>query len=212
MSGNVSLKYEAAEELSENDLDKINQMIVFTWDYHSWVPQKNVKPMAEFFLGEVIINSSRIFVVRNENEIVGVIAASMIDNIKQKANAKIRKYKALKEIILEKKEDVFEGYLDTLILNEKLLLKSGKKFVASLNLFILDEQYQGMGIGNKLYSMFTDYLTEMKVKEFFLYTDDSSNFQFYERKGLKRIGEEKYSWGGDTDNAELYYLYEGQVK
>ncbi|MCH7291311.1 GNAT family N-acetyltransferase [Acinetobacter sp. ANC 3926] len=162
MSSNVSLKYEAAEELSENDLDKINQMIVFTWDYHSWVPKKNVKPMAEFFLGEVIINSSRIFVVRNEDEIVGVIAASIIDNIRQKATAKIRKYTALKALISDKRDEVFACYLDTLILNETLLLRSGKNFNASLNLFIIDEQYQGMGIGNKLYSMFTDYLIEMK--------------------------------------------------
>ena len=160
----------------------------------------------------MIISSSRIFVVRDKDEIVGVIAASIINNIRQKANAKIRKYRALQEITSDKREEVFERYLDTLILNEKLLLESGKTFAASLNFFILDERYQGLGIGNKLYSLFIDYLQDKKIKVFFLFTDNSSNFQFYERKGLLKIAEEKYSWGGDVEDTELYYLYEGQVK
>lgn len=212
MSSTFSLEYEVVDELSDHDLDKINQMIVSTWDYNSWVPEKNVRPMAEFFLEEVVVSSSRIFAVRDKDEIVGVIAASIINNIRQEANAKIRKYSALQKIISDKGEDVFDSYLDTLILNEKLLLESGKTFAASLNFFILDERYQGLGIGNKLYSIFIDYLLDKKIKDFFLFTDNSSNFQFYERKGLLKIAEEKYSWGGAIEDAELYYLYEGQVK
>ncbi|MCH7395966.1 GNAT family N-acetyltransferase [Acinetobacter dispersus] len=212
MDSKVSLKYEAAGELSETDLDKINQLIVSIWDYHSWVQEKNIKPMAEFMLGEVIINSSCIFVVRDGEEIVGVIAASIIDNIRQKATAKIRKYTALKALISDKRDEVFACYLDTLILNETLLLRSGKNFNASLNLFIIDERYQGMGIGNKLYSFFSEYLINKKIDEFFLYTDDSSNFQFYERKGLNRIEEEKFLWRDSNQGSEIYYLYEGKVK
>lgn len=49
MSSNVPLEYEVVDELTDSDLDKINQMIVSTWDYNSWVPEKNVRPMAEFF-------------------------------------------------------------------------------------------------------------------------------------------------------------------
>lgn len=211
MHSNKVLKYEVADEFSESDLEKINQMIISIWDYNAWIPKKNVKPMADFFLGEVILSSSRIFVVRDNDEIVGVIAASIINSIRQKASAKIRKYKALQEITSDKKQDVFESYIDTLILNEKLLLESKKDFTAALNLFILDERYQGMGIGSKLYSIFTEYLTDNKIQEFFLFTDNSSNFIFYERKGLVRIAEEKYSWDNSEDSTELYYLYEGKL-
>lgn len=211
MNNNISLNYEVADNLSERDLEKINQMIISIWDYNAWVPKNNVIPMAEFFLGEVIISSSRIFVVRDNDEIVGVIAAAITNNIRQKANAKIIKYKALQKIIQDKKQDVFESYIDTLILNEKLLLESKKNFTASLNLFILDERYQGMGIGSKLYSIFTDYLIDNKIQEFFLFTDNSSNFLFYERKGMIRIAEEKYSWDNSMESTELYYLYEGKL-
>ncbi|ENV35675.1 hypothetical protein F960_00119 [Acinetobacter gerneri DSM 14967 = CIP 107464 = MTCC 9824] len=92
-----------------------------------------------------------------------------------------------------------------------LNLRSKKNFTAALNLFILDERYQGMGVGSKLYSIFTEYLAENKIQEFFLFTDNSSNFIFYERKGLVRIAEEKYSWDHSEDSTELYYLYEGKV-
>ena len=212
MDRNISLTYEIADKLSESDLEKINQMIISIWDYHAWIPKNHVIPMAEFFLAEVIITSSRIFVVRDHNEIVGVIAASITNNLRQKANAKIKKYRALQKIILDKKQHVFESYIDTLILNEKLLLDSQKDFTASLNLFILDERYQGLGIGSKLYSIFTEYLIDHKIQTFFLFTDNSSNFLFYERKGLKRIAEEKYSWNDSTESTELYYLYEGKIE
>lgn len=208
----ANLKYELAAELNDSDFNKINKMIISTWDYHSWVPKKNVIPMSEFFLDEVILTSSCIFIVRDGDEIIGVIAISLTDNIRQKASAKIRKYKALKKIISRKRKEVFELYLDTLMLNERLLLESGKHFSAALNFFILDERYRGMGIGNQLYSIFINYLADNEVNEFFLWTDNSSNFQFYERKGLRRIAEGKYSWGGRDDDSEIYYLYEGSVK
>lgn len=211
MNSTSSLEYEVADELSESDLEKINQMIISIWDYNSWIPKQNVIPMAEFFLSEVIINSSRIFVVRDNGEIIGVIAAAITNNIRQKASAKINKYKSLQKIILNKKQDVFVSYIETLILNEKLLLESKKNFTASLNLFILDERYQGMGIGSKLYSIFTDYLLDKKIQEFFLFTDNSSNFRFYERKGLIRLAEAEYSWN-NIASKELYFLYEGKLR
>ncbi|ENV35599.1 hypothetical protein [Acinetobacter gerneri] len=122
MNSNNVLQYEVADEFSESDLEKINQMIISIWDYNAWIPKKNVKPMADFFLGEVILSSSKIFVVRDNDEIIGVIAASIINNIRQKASAKIQKYKALQEITSDSKQNVFASYIDTLILNEKLLL------------------------------------------------------------------------------------------
>ncbi|KHF78804.1 acetyltransferase, GNAT family [Acinetobacter sp. neg1] len=211
MSVGFTLNYEIVSEFSESDLYKINQMIISVWDYNSWVQEENVEPMAEFFLSEVIINSSRIFVARDGEQIVGVIAASLVSNIRQKAKAKIKKYKSLKKLFSEKGNEVFDCYLDTLILCENLLLRSGRSFNASLNLFILDERYQGLGIGNKLYSRFLEYLADMNADNFFLYTDDSSNFQFYERKGLNRIEEEEFYWRCSNQNNERYYLYEGKV-
>ncbi|ELC5004820.1 GNAT family N-acetyltransferase [Salmonella enterica] len=211
MNESISLKYDVLDNIEDRDFDKMNRMIISTWDYRSWIPKNNVVPMAEFFLDEVIVTSSRIFVARDGDEIIGVIAASLTDNLAKKTNAKIRKYKALKKVISRKRKEIFELYLDTLILNENLLLQSGKQFEAALNFFILDERYRGLGIGNKLYSVFIDYLDEKGINEFFLWTDSSSNFQFYEKKGLRRIAEDKYSWGGD-DDAESYYLYEGKVK
>lgn len=210
MNDTFLIKYEVSGDFGPSDYDKINQMIISTWDYRSWLPKEMVEPVAEYFLSEFVLTSSRIYVARDGEEIVGVIALSLMDNIRQKANAKVMKYKALKTIISAQGKEVFDLYLDTLILNERLLLNSGKCYDAALNLFILDERYRGMGIGSNLYSLFNEYLAERKVDEYFLWTDNSSNYQFYERKGLKRIAEEKYSWGGSDDD-EYYYLYEGKT-
>ncbi len=43
-----------------------------------------------------------------------------------------------------------------------------------------------MGLGQLLYQAFLDYLHQEYLHDFYLFTDTSCNFAFYERKGMTR--------------------------
>jgi len=70
----------------------------------------------------------------------------------------------------------------------KLMIKMPKSD-ATIEMFIVDSSYRGRGIGTRLMDRFLKAAADTGARLVTLYTDDRmSNWQFYERKGFKRIG------------------------
>lgn len=213
MSDTQALNYSELHCITDTDITQINELIITTWDYRSWIPKEKVLPMAEFLLDDVILTSSRIFVVRDGEEIAGIMAVTAAPDLIQKVNAKTRQYRALKNIIAREpaqEESLFELYLNTLIINGELLAHCERPFDASLNLFMIDARYRGRGIGNRLWQHAMRYLRDSNAARYFLWTDSDSDFGFYEHKGLQRIAAQPYDWGGH-DVTETYYVYAGEL-
>jgi GNAT superfamily N-acetyltransferase len=56
-------------------------------------------------------------------------------------------------------------------------------------MFIVDSKHRGRGIGGELIERFLKAARDSGARLVTVYTDDRmSNWQFYERKGFKRIG------------------------
>lgn len=213
MSDTQALSYSELHTISDADIAQINELIITTWDYRSWIPKEKVLPMAEFLLDDVILTSTRIFVVRDDNNIIaGIMAVTVAADLREKVRAKTRQYSALKNIITRdpQEETLFDMYLNTLIINGNLLASCDGNFDASLNLFMIDARFRGHGIGNQLWQLAMGYLREKQSARYFLWTDSDSDFGFYEHKGLQRIAAQAYDWGGH-DVTETYYVYAGEL-
>ncbi|USI67406.1 GNAT family N-acetyltransferase [Lactococcus petauri] len=203
-------------DIDEAELADINQLIIDTWAYQEWNKQENVLPMADFFLETILLTSTKVFVAKDKGKIIGVVAAALTPDLFPKSRIRYRQLEALSLIINQgKPETVFDFYLETMKLNEELIQQSKETFDAALNLLILNENYKGLGLGSKLYQFFLDYLKENKAKTFFLLTDSYSNYPFYEKKGLKRIAAQRFSWSNGAEvseeDVEEYYVYAGRV-
>lgn len=202
--------------IDEAEVADINQLIIDTWAYQEWNKQENVLPMADFFLETILLTSTKVFVAKDKGKIIGVAAAALTPGLLPKSRIRYRQLEALSLIINQGKlETVFDFYLETMKLNEELIQQSKETFDAALNLLILNENYKGLGLGSTLYQLFLDYLKENKAKTFFLLTDSYSNYPFYEKKGLKRIAAQRFSWSNDAEvseeDVEEYYVYAGRV-
>ena len=68
----------------------------------------------------------------------------------------------------------------------QLLNNCHKTYSAELVLFAVNPTYQGKGIGKKLFQSALDYMTRQRLDEFYLFTDTSCNYGFYEHQGMKR--------------------------
>ncbi|WP_018296532.1 GNAT family N-acetyltransferase [Corynebacterium lubricantis] len=79
-------------------------------------------------------------------------------------------------------------------------------------LFIVDSSTRGQGVGKRL---FNDYLAELrrhKLSDFFLYTDSECTWQFYEARGMRRVGVSSYASLIDDSPREIEsYVYAGSV-
>jgi GNAT superfamily N-acetyltransferase len=211
---NQQLQVEFLKDLGTDDYQTLRELIIEIWQYNEWVTQSDVIPMADLFLSLALTGSSKIFVCRHQGKIVGVISALIIKNFKMQLFLKSKELSSISLLVNGGRPvTTFDYYLETEKLNNELLRKSGKNFQASLELFVLKEEFRGCGLGNLLYNAFLSYLAKHGITHFYLLTDSSSNYKFYEHKGLKRIEEQRFYWGHtDGTGFEDYYVYEGFLK
>lgn len=212
-----NLKFSKLNTLNEEDYKTLSHLIVDTWLEQEVDNLEEINAMTDFLINTLLLTSSEIFIARDSEKIVGVIAATLTQNLLETSKIRRRQLTSLSFIINHGiPTTLLDYYLETLKLNEDLLQQANKEFDASLNFLILDKTYQGKGIGNKLYQLFIDYLKKQNAKTFFLWTDSSSNYQFYDKKGLSRLVEKSMSYqSGNEDETheeiEEFYLYEGYI-
>lgn len=81
------------------------------------------------------------------------------------------------------------AFMWTLFLTEVKIRLRMPKSDASIEMFIVDSRYRGTGIGTELVNRFLRRAKDSGARLVTLYTDDRmSNWQFYERRGFKRVG------------------------
>lgn len=195
--------------MQASDYDEILKMVITTWDYRSWVPKDLVWPMAEYFLSDLLQKSDHIVVVTVDGKTAGICAGDVLDYTKIQRFCLRKKTAALGAILKQIEPDsIFEKYIQTMALDQELLLQSNREFEGGLNLLLVNGQYRGLGLGKKLYNNFCEYLQKNGVRSFYLYTDDSSDYGFYEHNGLEKLVEKRFYWDeGNEETVETYYLY-----
>lgn len=82
-----------------------------------------------------------------------------------------------------------------------------------ITFFAVDESTRGTGVGKELFNNFMRYLQDNGRTTFFLFTDDTCSYEFYDRKGMKRVATTTVEM--DLENRPKtieVYLYAGRVR
>ena len=96
-------------------------------------------------------------------------------------------------------------------LDRDLLGASGGGYDGTLCLFAVREQTRGTGTGGALYRRAMDYFAAAGVRRFYLYTDTSCSYGFYEHQGLRRAGVRDYVFRLRGEAPMQFFLYEGSL-
>lgn len=94
-------------------------------------------------------------------------------------------------------------------LDRDLLDARAVEYDGTLCLFAVRAQARGTGLGGALYRRAMDYFAAAGVQRFYLYTDTSCSYGFYEHQGLRRAGtrDEVFRLRGEVPMQ--FFLYEG---
>ena len=91
-----------------------------------------------------------------------------------------------------------------------LVRAAGKTYPAEIVLFLVAPESKGLGVGGRLFTHMLGTFHEHGIHEYFLFTDTSCDYGFYEYKGLRRMVTEHIA---STDGKPLdCFLYEGDVE
>ncbi len=199
-------------EIRSSDYSALEKIISDTWQYDRFSGPKLARQMSKLYLASCLASQTFTCVAVHNGETVGIVMGknNKVDSVPMRY--KIRQAMAVVSLLLTRKgrmvAKIFEG-LDKL--NEDLLKSGGQTFDAELAFFAVRSDQRGTGIGKELYLRFLDYLKTFEAEQFFLYTDSSCNYGFYEHQGLERLAEQEYSFKPYMNEEMTFYLY-GQVE
>lgn len=200
-------------EYQKKDFEQLAEVIRRTWNYDKFCSGKTAEKLGKAFLSSCLTNYTYSQVAEKDGKAVGIIL--MKDITKHRCTA-IQRFKQIKWILslLITKEGrmACKFFKDINGIDNKLLDEMGENYQAELALFALDEKYRGEGIGKSLFDAAVAYTKKEQLKDFYLFTDTSCNYGFYEHQGMCRKGAKEYLWKLDGMKEKMtFFIYDYKI-
>lgn len=204
MSKNVVLR-----EYQKSDRKYLENIIRRTWHYDRFCSSKTAARLARIYLTGCMGNQTFIRVAEVEGVASGVIMGKDCRGFKVTAASRL---KLLGEGLLlcsgREGRRIAGAYSGIDQVDQALLKDSGRQFQGEVAFFAIDEKCRGLGIGKMLFGELLSYMKGRGIHMFYLFTDSSCNYGFYEHQGMRRCGKTCYEVPLGIKNEMEFYLYE----
>lgn len=197
-------------EYQRSDAEALADIIRKTWDYDSFCSSKAAARMGKVYLYSCLAEQTFTQVALMDNVPVGIIMG-------QNRAARRRSLRALFDLfaaslsLLRTREGrrVAAFFIGINDLDLALLKESGNDYEGELVFFAVDAACRGKGVGKELFERFLAYRQQEHINSFFLYTDTTCNFPFYEHRDMKRRCEKTVELSlGEVKKENTFFLYE----
>ncbi len=197
-------------EYKKEDNKFLEDIIRKTWKYDNYFSSKTAKRTAKVYLASCLLEKTFTQVALLNNEPVGIIMAKNNKSYKKSFKLKLNLIiKSVPILLCSDGRRSVKLYSKIDELDEDLLKNSRTEFDSEIVFFVLDKKCRSQGIGKELFNKARNYLENSGAKHFYLFTDTTCNFGFYEHLGLKRIGEKNFHF--PNNESASFYIYEGNI-
>lgn len=208
MKENVMLR-----EYREDDRAFIEKIIREAWNYDRFCSGKTAEKMACLFLDSCLSNQTFARVAVIDGETVGVIMAKNFAKHKKSISKFVKMGVSILSLYLtsdgRRAMKIFENVNSV---DKQLLSRCDNSYDGELAFFAINGNFRGCGIGRLLFESALSYMTEENMRNFFLYTDTSCNYKFYEHFGLQRRGEKEIGLHlGDETEKMTFFIYDFNI-
>ena len=199
-------------EYQKQDFKALETIIRETWHYDDFSNSKTAIKLAKVFLSSCLTNCtfSRVAIV--DGNVVGIILVNNIAKHKCQFSNRLLQIKSILSLYISKEgRNVSKIFGSVNGIDKQLLNENNKIYPAELALFAVSSSCRGKGIGKMLFQSALDYMKQEKLKEFYLFTDTSCNYGFYEHQGMKRRLEKQHTFNIKGQQAEMnFFIYDYQ--
>lgn len=199
-------------EFQKEDAGKIIDIIRKTWHYDDFCHHKVANKLAKVFLYSCLTNQTYTKVAVIDNCLVGIIMGKNIAKHRCPFRYRIKQMTSILSLLLS-----YEGrqalhiFRDVDGIDRELLSHCEMDFQGEVSFFAIDESYRGLGIGKNLFESLLYYMKEQNIQCFYLYTDTSCNYGFYEHQGMKREYEKSLTIEIDNQKQDMnFFIYSYQ--
>ena len=191
-------------EFQKTDRPALEQIIRETWDYDRFCSQETAKKLARVYLDSCLADQTY--------TPVGIIMAKKI--AARRCPLRLRLNLGFSVVSLLSSQEgraVFRAFWEVDKIDRDLLSEC-KPYDGELAFFAVSRSCRGIGIGKMLFQRAIEYMKAQKISSFYLFTDTSCNYGFYEHQGMRRQGAKECSMeiGGQTEKFE-FFLYDYHI-
>lgn len=195
-------------DLQPSDYNALAKLISDTWDFEKFCSIKVANYMSKLYLASSLANQTYICIAENNDEVVGIITGRNEEKHRTPFKYILSEFKYLLPIMLSKEgRSVLKFFSEFDKIDKALLEKSDRFFEGELSFFAVRSDQRGLGIGKRLYTKFLTYMESQDIDNFFLFTDSSCNYGFYDYQGLNKLEETEFSLRPLVDEDMLFFLY-----
>lgn len=194
--------------IEKKDYDALAKIISETWKYEKYCSKVTATRMAHLFLYNCLTQQSFTEVVEIDGEAMGVVMAKSDSKYQPSFKYIVKKYWQMLVLFSYKEgRTIMKMFKHIDSIDNKLLDETNENFDGELSFFVLNEKTRGLGIGKRLFYDAVNYMKTTGVEQFYLYTDSSCNYGFYEKQGLKRINEISVNLDKKDHEKVNFFLY-----
>lgn len=197
-------------EYKKEDQEELENIIRKTWNYDKFCSPKITRKMARTYLANCLSNQTFTNVAVINDIPVGIIMGKDIVHYKCPLKLRINQIISNISIYLSKEgRKVIKMFSNIDKIDKDLLKNTNKNYGGEVALFVINSKYRGLGIGKKLFESLKSYMKNQNINEFFLYTDTSCNYGFYEHQKMIRKGERPHIYNMNNQYAKMtFFIYD----
>ena len=197
-------------EYQKEDFEELQTIVRKTWHYDDLCSAKTAEKLARVFLSGCLTNYTFSKVAVLDGKVVGVILVNNKAKHKCPLGLRMQQIKALTALFLSKEgRGVFEIFKNVSGIDKELLQECDMEYPAELALFAVDSSCRGKGIGKQLFQLALEYIKQEKLDKFYLFTDTSCNYGFYEHQVMVRRKEKEHRFVVKGQTAKMnFFIYD----
>lgn len=197
-------------EIQHKDYKALENIIRKTWDYDKFCSPQTAAKLAKVYLNSCLANQTFTQVAVINNIPVGIIMGKNISTHKCSLKYHIKLFTSIISLFISKEGLLVYKFFNNInTIDKNLLNKTKKDYQGEVTFFAVDSNYRGKSIGKKLFKALLSYMKKQDVYDFYLFTDTSCNYSFYEYQGMKRVCYKKYSMNIHNQKSKIiFFLYE----
>lgn len=197
-------------EYQETDRQALEDIIRETWNYDRFCSPKVAAKMAKVYLNSCLTNQTFTRVAVVDHVPVGIIMGKNIQKHKCPLKLRMEWLKSIMSLFASKEgRQISKMFGGVEKIDRELLSACGKAYKGELAFFAISGKCRGKGLGRKLFELAADYMKSQSISEFYLFTDTTCNYLFYEHLGLTRRCEKRHTIHVKDEKEEMtFFLYE----
>lgn len=197
--------------VNETDYQFMHNLLIHTWYQGDNESKELNHALAKMYLNHILNRSTTGYIAEINGEQMGFILANIVKEEPILRQLQADTYDDLMTILNATPEEMTANlnYMAReQAVNAEMLEANNTDFDAEIGLLIVAEKARGMGAGKRLFQKTFAEFEQANVKNYYLFTDDGCNYQFYEDKNMHRSQARSFNPKNPLEESSFnLYLY-----